>query len=63
LYTSLGDPEYAQLVWRPQNTIEVDEKAAGTMMLLLETLEDNDDVQRISANFEISDEIMAKLSI
>jgi len=63
LSSSLGDPESAQLVWRPQNTIEVDEKAAGTMMLLLETLEDNDDVQRISANFEISDEIMAKLSV
>ena len=63
LSISLGDPEYAQLIWRPQNTIEVDEKAAGTIMLLLETLEDNDDVQRISANFEISDEIMAKLSV
>ena len=63
LSISLGDPEYAQLIWRPQNTIEVDEKAAGTMMLLLETLEDNDDVQRIAANFEISDETMAQLSV
>jgi YebC/PmpR family DNA-binding regulatory protein len=60
---ALGDPETAQLVWRPQSTIEVDEKAAGTMILLLEALEDNDDVQRIAANFEISDETMAKLSV
>ena len=59
----LGDPETAQLVWRPQNTIEVDEKAAGSIILLLEALEDNDDVQRIAANFEVSDETMAKLSI
>ncbi len=62
LSTALGDPESAHLDWRPQNTIEVDEQAAGTMMLLLEALEDNDDVQRVSANFEISDELMAKLS-
>jgi YebC/PmpR family DNA-binding regulatory protein len=59
----LGDPETAQLVWRPQNTIEVDEKAAGSIILLLEALEDNDDVQRIAANFEVSDETMAKLGI
>ena len=62
LANSLGDPKSAQLIWRPQNTIEVDEKAANTIVLLLEALEDNDDVQQISANFEISDEIMAKLS-
>ena len=61
LMISLGDPESAQLVWRPQNTIEVDEKTAITIMHLLEALEDNDDVHRVSANFEISDEIMAKL--
>ena len=63
LINSLGDPKSAHLIWRPQNTIAVDEKAASTMMLLLDALEDNDDVQRISANFEIPDEIMAKLSV
>ena len=63
LSSSLGGPETAQLVWRPQNTIEVDEKAAGSIILHLEALEDNDDVQRIAANFEVSDETMAKLSI
>jgi YebC/PmpR family DNA-binding regulatory protein len=62
LEAALGDPESAQLDWRPQNTVEVDEQAAGTMMNLLDALEDNDDVQRVSANFEISDELMAKLS-
>ena len=62
LSAALGDPESAQLDWRPQNTIEVDDKAAETMMRLFEALEDNDDVQRVSANFEISDEVMAKLN-
>jgi len=59
----LGEPETAQLVWRPQNTIEVNEKEAQTMILLLEALEENDDVQRVSANFEISDEILTKLNV
>ena len=62
LAAALGDPESAQLDWRPQNTVEVDEEAVGTIMLLLESLEDNDDVQRVSSNFEISEELMAKLS-
>ena len=63
LATALDNPESAQLVWRPQNTIVVNEKVAGAIILLLEALEDNDDVQRIAANFEISDETMAKLSV
>jgi YebC/PmpR family DNA-binding regulatory protein len=62
LITALGEPEFARLDWRPQNTIVVDEKEAGTIMLLLDALEDNDDVQRVSSNFEISDEVLAKLS-
>ncbi|MBT4589470.1 MAG: YebC/PmpR family DNA-binding transcriptional regulator, partial [Rhodospirillaceae bacterium] len=62
LEAALGAPESAQLDWRPQNTVDVDEGAAGTIMNLLEALEDNDDVQRVSANFEISEEVMAKLS-
>lgn len=62
LSAALGDPASARLDWRPQNTIEVDESSVGTMMNLLEALEDNDDVQHVSANFEISDELMAKLS-
>ena len=62
LSTVLGDPETLQLDWRPQNTIEVSEKEARTIIALLDVLEDNDDVQRVSANFEISDELMAILS-
>jgi transcriptional/translational regulatory protein YebC/TACO1 len=52
----------AQLDWRPQNSVEVSDKEAETIMRLFEALEDNDDVQRVSANFEMSDEVMAKLS-
>ena len=56
-----GNPESANLVWKPQNTVDVDEGKAETLFKLLEILDDNDDVQTVSSNFEVSDEIMAKL--
>jgi len=40
-----------------------DENVAKTLLKLLDTLEDNDDVQRVSANFEIPDDIMEKLGL
>jgi len=43
-------------------TTDLDEKGAETMLKLIDVLEDNDDVQSVSSNFEISDEILAKLS-
>lgn len=47
----------------PQNTIEVVElKTAQSLMRLLDSLEDHDDVQKVHANFDISDEIMESLS-
>lgn len=57
-YPDLGE---AKLVWRPQNTISVDEEAARKILKLIDTLEDSDDVQNVYCNFEISDEIMVKL--
>ena len=59
---SFGAPAESGLVWKPQNTIEVDEDKAGTLIKLLDTLDDNDDVQNVSSNFDISDEIMARLA-
>ena len=62
LEAKFGTPEYARLDWQPQTTIPVtNEDTARTLMKLLDALEDNDDVQRVQANFEISDEIMEKL--
>lgn len=62
LVGTFGDPESAGLEWQPQNTVAVDEDHARTLMKMIETLDDNDDVQSVSANFEISDEIMQKLT-
>ena len=57
-----GAPEESGLVWKPQNTIEVNEDQASTLIKLLDTLDDNDDVQSIASNFDIPDDILAKLA-
>jgi YebC/PmpR family DNA-binding regulatory protein len=62
LEQQFGPPESADLAWKPQNTIPVTEDQASTLLKLFDTLDDNDDVQSVSANFDISDEIMAKLT-
>ena len=57
-----GTPENAGLIWKPQTTIAIDEQAAETLFKLMEALDDCDDVQHVSANFEVSDDVMEKLS-
>jgi YebC/PmpR family DNA-binding regulatory protein len=61
LETALGEAESTRLVWRPQTTTELDLEAAQGLMRLIEALEDDDDVQSVTANFEVSDEVMAQL--
>ena len=56
-----GAAEEAQLTWVAQNTLDVNEDQARTLLKLIDALEDNDDVQSLSFNFEISDEILTKL--
>ena len=62
LEAKLGEPQSAGLTWKPLNTVAVDEDQAGTLIKLFDTLDDNDDVQQVSANFDIADDVMAKLS-
>jgi YebC/PmpR family DNA-binding regulatory protein len=57
-----GAADAARLVWRPKTQAPVDGEAAESLLKLLETLEDSDDVQNVFANFEMSDEAMARLS-
>lgn len=57
-----GDPSQARLSWRPTNTNPVNEQQARTLLKMIDVLEDNDDVQAVFVNFEISDDIMAKLA-
>ena len=62
LEDAVGEPQSAELVWRPQNTVPVDEDPAATLLRLLDALDDNDDVQRVSANFEMSDDVIERLT-
>ena len=62
LEASLGEPAEARLIWKPQNTLALDEDKARSLFKLLEVLDDHDDVQNVYANFEIDDAIMEKLS-
>jgi len=62
LIAKFGDPESAEIIWKPQTTAAVDEERASSLMKFLDVLEDNDDVQAVFANFEMSDEVMEKLA-
>jgi len=57
-----GTPGAAELLWRPTATVAVNEDTATTLFKLIEILEDDDDVQSVSSNSDISDEIMEKLN-
>ncbi|MCW2314771.1 DNA-binding regulatory protein, YebC/PmpR family [Rhodoblastus acidophilus] len=61
LEARFGEPKSSKLIWRPQNNILVDDEAGEKILKLINALEDNDDVQNVYANFEISDALMAKL--
>ena len=61
LEAKLGEPEGVKLAWRPQVIVTVDEKDAATLMKLLDALDDDDDVQTVWGNYDVSDEIMEKL--
>ena len=57
-----GDPREARLTWKPQSAVTIDEDAAGSLLKLLDVLDDNGDVQQVSANFEIADDVLERLT-
>lgn len=58
---ALGEPESVKLAWRPQNSVDVGEGDAATLLKLVDALEDDDDVQTVWGNYEISDAVLAKV--
>ena len=62
LEEAIGEPESAKIVWRPQNLVPVDEEKAASLLKLIDQLDDDDDVQAVYTNFEVSDEVMQKLT-
>jgi YebC/PmpR family DNA-binding regulatory protein len=62
LEAALGEAESVKIIWKPKNNVPVDEDRAQSLMKLVATLEDDDDVQNVYANFEVDDETLARLS-
>jgi len=62
LEKQFGEPQSAKLVWRPQNLVPVAAEPAESLLKLMDALDDSDDVQNIAANFDISDDVMARLA-
>ncbi|SMX27860.1 putative transcriptional regulatory protein [Pelagimonas phthalicica] len=58
---ALGESESTKLIWKPTTTTELDLDGMQSLMRLVDALEDDDDVQRVTTNFEASDEVMAQL--
>ena len=61
LEAELGESESTKLVWKPTTTTEMDLEGMQKLMRLIDALEDDDDIQRVTANFEASDEVMEQL--
>ena len=62
LEAALGEPESVKLAWRPQNSVELGEDDAAQLIKLVDALEDDDDVQTVWGNYEMSDEVMEKVA-
>ncbi|MGH6771202.1 MAG: YebC/PmpR family DNA-binding transcriptional regulator [Xanthobacteraceae bacterium] len=62
LEARFGEPRKAALMWKPQNSVSVDDEQGEKLLKLIEALNDNDDVQNVYANFEVSDSLMQKMS-
>jgi YebC/PmpR family DNA-binding regulatory protein len=58
---NLGPSDSAKLVWKPNISTEVDLEGMQKLARLIDALEDDDDVQNVTANFDVSDEILAQL--
>ncbi|MEZ5715943.1 MAG: YebC/PmpR family DNA-binding transcriptional regulator [Paracoccaceae bacterium] len=62
LEAELGESESTRLSWRPTTTTELGLDDMQKLMKLIDALEDDDDVQRVTTNFEASDEVMEQLA-
>jgi YebC/PmpR family DNA-binding regulatory protein len=61
LETALGESQSTKLVWKPNITTEMDLVGMKKLMKLIDALEDDDDIQRVTSNFDASDEVMELL--
>ena len=62
LEAKFGDAEKSKLAWKPKDPLSLDQDQAESLMKLIDVLEDNDDVQEVYGNYEISDEVLERLA-
>jgi YebC/PmpR family DNA-binding regulatory protein len=62
LEEKLGEPASVKALWRPMQTTTIDEEKAASILKLIAGLEDDDDVQNVYSNFEVSDAVLARLT-
>jgi YebC/PmpR family DNA-binding regulatory protein len=62
LEARFGEPRKVALVWKPQNTVPVDDENGEKLLKLIDSLNEHDDVQNVYANFEISDALVTRMS-
>ncbi len=63
LEAKFGEPRKASLVWRPQNTVSVDDEQGEKVLKLIDSLNEHDDVQNVYANFEVSDALVQRMTV
>jgi YebC/PmpR family DNA-binding regulatory protein len=61
LETELGESNSTKLIWKPTTSTELDLEGMQKLMKLVDALEDDDDVQRVTSNFDASDDVMSQL--
>jgi transcriptional/translational regulatory protein YebC/TACO1 len=61
LEAKFGEARKAAVIWKPQNTLSVDDETGEKLIKLMDLLNEHDDVQNVYANFEVSDALMAKM--
>ncbi len=62
IISKFGQTNFANLIWKSKNTININKETADKLFKLLEILEDNDDVQGVSSNFEVDETVMSSLT-
>jgi transcriptional/translational regulatory protein YebC/TACO1 len=62
LEARFGEARSTRILWRPKNTVLIDEDAGLKLIRMIDGLEDSDDVQSVYANFEVADEVLERLS-
>ena len=62
LEAKLGEAETVKVIFKPQTLTPADEETAATLFRLVETLEEDDDIQAVTTNADVSEEVMARLS-